>query len=113
LAKYAKIDIQLKKFRIHRHCYAQHDQRGKALHTINTHLHNQSSIPSACDLATVRKWCDFKDETKLASMSELLWHHGKISKAEAVRRFRQFHPDGSFLMRNSETVMNAFVLSVG
>lgn len=46
-------------------------------------------------------------------MSELLWHHGKISKEEAVRRFRQFHPDGSYLMRNSETVMNAFVLSVG
>ena len=46
-------------------------------------------------------------------MSELLWHHGKISKAEAVRRFRQFHPDGSFLIRNSETVMNAFTLSVG
>lgn len=46
-------------------------------------------------------------------MSELIWHHGKISKMEAVQRFRQFHPDGSFLMRNSETVMNAFVLSVG
>ena len=46
-------------------------------------------------------------------MSELLWHHGKISKQEAVQRFRQFHPDGSFLMRNSETVMNAFVLSIG
>ncbi|XP_028400182.1 megakaryocyte-associated tyrosine-protein kinase-like [Dendronephthya gigantea] len=46
-------------------------------------------------------------------MSELLWNHGRISKEEAVRRFRQFHPDGSFLMRNSETVMNAFVLSVG
>ncbi|VDD75921.1 unnamed protein product [Mesocestoides corti] len=69
------------------------------------------SPPASCASPVARSPSDSKVHDCLKPLSEQPWFHPNLTRVAAEKRLRS-EPEGSFLVRNSETIKNEFSLTV-